>query len=256
MIKQLLAAFFFMSATAMRATAGDFAELNFIGFSQDLRFLAFEEHGTEDGSGFPYSNIFFIDAAGNRFAAPPVRVRIETETWGDARSEAKGKADPALKKLGIVEGNRGDIVVARLPTDRSARMTTQQGPATVRFGRRIFSEHFSSGDYELTLAPLPAADKRCEGLGEPNQRLQVELKDKSSNAVAVLQKDEVLPQSRGCAVYYGLNSIYWNGDKLAIFVEIYSVGFEGHDTRFMAITGIQADPDLGSSRDIKPGTQN
>jgi predicted secreted protein len=255
MIRHLLMVLLVVCAGATRSLAGDFAELNFIGFSEDRRFLAFEEHGTEDGSGFPYSHFFFIDAAGNRYTEPPVKVRIESETGVDARADAKRKADPVLKKLGIIEGNRGDIVVARLPTDRSGRMTTQQGPATTKFARRIFAENFVSGSYELTLTPLPAADKRCEGLDEPGQKLQVDLKDMSTNATTVLQKDEALPDARGCAVYYGLNSIYWNGNKLAIFLEVYSAGFEGHDTRFMAVTGVQADPDFISSKDARPGAQ-
>jgi predicted secreted protein len=234
------------------AHAGDWAELNFIGFSKDGRYLAFEEHGTQDGSGFPYSNYFFIDARDNSFAALPAKVVIESEAGGEARAEARRKAEPLLKKLGIVEGNRGDAIMMRLPTDLSGRVTTKNGPITINFARRLLAENIVQGNYELTLTPLAANDKGCEGLGEPIQMLQVELKNIASGTSKLLQKDEALPKSRRCPVYYGLNSLYWNGGTLAAFIAIHSVGFEGHDTRFMAVTGMEPDPDLGSSAGAPP----
>ena len=48
-------------AFAAPASAGDRAQFNPIGFSEDGRYFAFEEFGIQDGSGFPYSNTFIID---------------------------------------------------------------------------------------------------------------------------------------------------------------------------------------------------
>jgi predicted secreted protein len=59
--------------------AGDYANLNFVGFSKDGRYLAFEEYGVQDGSGFPYSSYYFVDVAKNSFAAPSINVRLDNE---------------------------------------------------------------------------------------------------------------------------------------------------------------------------------
>ena len=45
------------------AQAGDFAKREIHGFSVDGGLFAFEEYGVQDGSGFPYSNIYVIDTA-------------------------------------------------------------------------------------------------------------------------------------------------------------------------------------------------
>ena len=50
-------------AFAGPALAGDRAVIDFIGYSADSRYFAFEEFGIQDGSGFPYSSIYIIDLA-------------------------------------------------------------------------------------------------------------------------------------------------------------------------------------------------
>ena len=82
--------FVFLCALSSIASAGDFATLNFIGFSKDGRYLAFEEYGTQDGSGFPYSNFYFVDVVKNIFAAKSIIVRLDNEaaTERQARTRA------------------------------------------------------------------------------------------------------------------------------------------------------------------------
>ena len=48
---------------AASARAGDVAELEILGFSDDGGVFAFEEYGVQDGSGFPYANRYYIDTA-------------------------------------------------------------------------------------------------------------------------------------------------------------------------------------------------
>ncbi|MER3444496.1 MAG: hypothetical protein C4333_10405, partial [Meiothermus sp.] len=61
-----------LAAGAPRAVAGDAAGLEFLGFSRDASHLAFEQYGIRDGSGFPYSEVFLVDVARNRFRASAV----------------------------------------------------------------------------------------------------------------------------------------------------------------------------------------
>ena len=46
--------------------AGDSAERRAMGFSVDGRYFAFEQFGIQDGSGFPYADIFIVDDLGLR----------------------------------------------------------------------------------------------------------------------------------------------------------------------------------------------
>ena len=51
------------------AIAGDRAMIDFIGYSQDQRYLAVEEYGVSDGVGLAYSSIFVVDLTTGEFAA-------------------------------------------------------------------------------------------------------------------------------------------------------------------------------------------
>ncbi len=45
----------------MPALAGDRAQIDLIGYSDDGSYFAFEEFGIQDGSGFAYSSIYVVD---------------------------------------------------------------------------------------------------------------------------------------------------------------------------------------------------
>ena len=108
-MKRTLLAILVLIGASTISFAGDFATLNFIGFSKDGRYLAFEEYGTQDGSGFPYSSIYFIDVAKNAYAAKSINVRLDSETATERQARAKAKLNAAasLRRLRIVERNIG-----------------------------------------------------------------------------------------------------------------------------------------------------
>ena len=63
-----------LSLAPLTALAGESAQFNALGFSDDGRYFAFEQFGIQDGSGFPYSDIFLIDLDTDSFAGgTPVR---------------------------------------------------------------------------------------------------------------------------------------------------------------------------------------
>ena len=91
-----------LSTTA--ASAGDFASFQPIGFSADGSVFAFEEYGVQDGSGFPYSNIFFIDTRKDAFLpGTPIRLRIDEEntSLAEVRARAAAKAAPLVQKFDL-----------------------------------------------------------------------------------------------------------------------------------------------------------
>ena len=62
------------------ASAGDRALIDFIGYSDDARYFAFEEFGIQDGSGFAYSSVYVVDLATDSWVlGTPVKVKAEDE---------------------------------------------------------------------------------------------------------------------------------------------------------------------------------
>ena len=83
LIVRLVAVVIACTLCAAPASAGDFAERHIFGFSPDGSHFAFEEYGVQDGSGFPYSNIYIVDVANDSWLpGTPLRVRIDDESAG------------------------------------------------------------------------------------------------------------------------------------------------------------------------------
>lgn len=223
---------------AANCSAGDYATLNVIGFSKDGRYLAFEEYGTQDGSGFPYSNIYFIDTAKNAYAAPRIVVMIEKETAVEstARKRASLLAAKKLRQFGIVKGNTGKPVVSHLMTDDTFDDGSDDKRANfVKFAEEVQSMH-REGDYELLLTPIAANDKNCEVYGDVFM-LELKLTNKADDSSKFLQKDATLPSSRGCPLSYRIQDVYVYQGVVAVFVNVFTQGFEGPDMRYMAAAG-------------------
>jgi len=62
------------------AQSADAFHRNIIGFSADGRWFAFEQFGSQDGSGFPEATLFVLDTAKDRWAkSTPIRAELEDE---------------------------------------------------------------------------------------------------------------------------------------------------------------------------------
>ncbi len=233
--------FAFVLLTA-NAFAGDYAKLNFIGFSVDGKYLAFEEYGTQDGSGFPYSNIYIVETAKNSYAAPPVKSRIDKEsaTEAAARLKAKTGANSNLKKFKIVQGNTGEMLVARLLTDLNTEKIEpdkENKNQSVKFTDYRDSNYFER-EYELSLKTSEVKMKVCEYAADPVLKFDLSLKDTRAGTEKILQSDKNLPETRNCPLAYSVQNVYVYGNYIAVFINTYSTGFEGPDMRFLAVTGI------------------
>lgn len=225
--------------------AGDYARLNVIGFSSDGKYMAFEEYGTQDGSGYPYSTIYFIDTAKNSFAAKPVPVNIqnETATEASARLKAKTSAAATLKKFKIVTGNVGEMVVARLITDlNSGRIeyNSDDKNQIVKFTDERMSDYFPN-EFELSLKTSEVKVKPCvDYLDRPGLKIDLTLKNlrKENDKPIILQSDKTLPESRNCPFGYSIQNVFVYKNTIAVFLNTYMAGFEGPDMRFMVVTGV------------------
>ncbi len=213
------------------AWAGDRAGVDFIGFSEDGGFFAFEEFGIQDGSGFVYADLYVIDMAADKWVkGTPVRIRVDDENigLGEVRARARKQAQPVLDRLGL------DMPVEVLALNGDGALAAN--PGQFRFGLPGFGRDEPRGDHLLTLAshdaksPLPCAD----WFGMPPMGFMLTLDDR------VVHDETQIPESRGCAQEYRLYAVvqpFWAQaiDKAVAIIAVYPGGFEGPDRRFIAV---------------------
>jgi len=215
--------------TAAPASAGDIADRAILGFSADGTKFAFEEFGTQDGSGFPYSSVFVIDTNADAWIpGSPVRVRIDREgaTVTDARKEAAEKAAGLLSGI----APRGRLVASNPVTELAA------DPHLVRFVPRAAVPPI---DTPLELAieeyPLAVADAP-EGEEVKGFRLTL----RTNAGERLLHEDSEIPANRGFPTEYRIADVivyYPPGGRpvLVTLVMMLVYGFEGPDGRYLAI---------------------
>jgi predicted secreted protein len=220
--------------------AGDYGDREIIGFSPDGAYFAFEEYGVQDGSGFPYSNIFIIDTAKDDWlAGTPIRRRVDDEMapLSRARAESRAKALPLLAKHGIAP--RGVLAVSNPATELSAN------PYKVRFRLNPFF-NMAERAWTLDLEPLPfPPTAACENFGT-TQGLKLTITDPDGKQ-RVLSEDKSVPDSRFCPRGYAISDVVTftpeGGETtLAVLLSLFRQGFEGTDRRFLAVTTRVEDP--------------
>lgn len=219
-------------ALAMPAQAAFVAERDIIGFSADERYFAFEEFGVQDGSGFPFSNIFIIDTLNDTWVGgSPFRVMIQDETapLSAARDEAMSDSAAALSSLGVSAGYA--LVASNPPTELNVN------PRSISFKPRpVLVDIDPPVTLKLVTFPL-AGPELCEGLGD-TQGFALTMSVSGNEAVEVY-RDESLPDSRGCPLDYSIADIVvpqssetWRGVAI---ISVFAFGFEGRDRRLIAV---------------------
>ena len=230
----LAASCFFAAAPAL---AGDAAQFDPIGFSEDGRYFAYEEYGIQDGSGFPYDNIYLIDLIADEWVGKPVRVRVDDETAGlpAARQQAMSAAKAMLDKAALVVPAQiltlnADGEVGANGTEVSFGMFGN-GLDTVRDPFALSLSTFESTTTE------PCASYGMEGAVKG---LALSLADSAGNA-AEIYRDASVPASRGCVSDYRIHAVVapfpagLSASPMVAVISVYSLGFEGPDRRFVTI---------------------
>ena len=222
----------FLIALASPALAGDFAEREILGFSPDGNYFAFEEYGIQDGSGFPYSNVFFIETATDTWLADtPIRVRtdLDSAVLAETRFEARELAQPFLTTYAI--GSPANLVASNPPTELSA------DPHLVRFLPRQVAPPIDEA-WTVTLDEIPLPGRDCpEGSTYNGYRLTL---SGPGGQARILNDDTSIPDSRRCPLNYAISDVltYYpdaGQPALVVMISVFSYGFEGPDRRFLAV---------------------
>ena len=226
---------FLFLACAGDAKAGDVAERHILGFSPDGDTFAFEQFGVQDGSGFPYSDIFMIDTASDKWVdGSPFRVLLREERaqpkW--ARRDALTKAGNLLRERVI--SNPGRLLASNPPAELSAQpyqVVVNANPVQIAPPER----------WTFSLQEMTFKNPRCTAFASEDVKGFKLTMQKDGQASRTLHVDKSLPKSRGCALRYAISDIIIheprNGKRIfAILVSVYAHGFEGPDRRFLAVT--------------------
>ncbi len=230
----LLILVFLITVSKSIAVAGDYASRDVLGFSPDGQYFAFEQYGVQDGSGFPFSEIFIIDTHDDSWVkGSPVKVLIENENRGldDARKRAKSQAAPLLKRHGISEPGE------HLASNPRSEISADPHEIAIDSNYQMTPPSQQPVRFSISETSLPS---RCKGFAdEPIKGFTLTMWQEGKKRV-VLHQDKRVPESRGCALGYSFADIYRHvsGDSqvYAILLHMQQVGFEGPDSRFLAVT--------------------
>ena len=231
------------AVAASPARAGDLATYEPVGFSPDGTLFAFMQSGVTDGAGAPYVDAFAIDVANDSWVpGTPVRLgRGEPGDLSEARMRARtdglrAEARTLLEDAaGQADWRPGALLALSPPTDLDrdgTRMTVNP-----RYLPSVIGDGALTALLETT--PFPDGTNDCPvGMGElVGFRLTLE----DGDHAVTLNDDTRLPSSRGCPIGYRIAGIETHhapdGTRsVAILLNVLTVGFEGPDVRWMAIT--------------------
>ncbi|MFN3248470.1 DUF2259 domain-containing protein [Roseibium album] len=240
-IPGLLPALVLAGSLANPALAGDTAEAEIYGFSSHGDFFAFEQYGTQDGSGFPYSEIFVLDVIGDTWVKPSPFRRLdevdetngydEEQVLNETRERNQEAARSLLQDKGIF--GKGKTVAFNPPTELTAN------PYKMVVAPRL---PLVSGEtsIELTLTEYPLKNSVCAGYDVNTKGFRLTMVN--NGVTRTLNDDTSVPDSRRCPFAYRIERFFtYYPDQappvFAILIQMESLGFEGPDRRYLAITG-------------------
>lgn len=236
----LLAALLIGSTPAL---AADGAAFNPIGYSPDSRYFAFEQYGVQDGSGFPYWDVFVIDLKSNEWVkGSPYRALVESEEAkpAAARDQARSAAAASLKELDITQP--AEMIAANPATEavpERERLIFDRWYESL--GARSTEKSQLGVRFELAVEtfPLPRPAKCPEGDGD-SFGVRVILKDLQTGTSRAIHEDTSIPESRNCPAAYDVAAVVAQTgfpvtDRLVALIGVYARGFEGLNHRFIAV---------------------
>ena len=172
-MRRLLFAVLALCLATGAASAGDYADRTIIGFSPDGAYFAFEEYGVQDGSGFPYANIYVVDTATDSWVAgTPIRVMVQDETasLASVRFNAYEQANAILRAI----RHRRRAARARHQPDHRARRPPQCRFPAARLHTTANDQLASGADRASHCrATAPISARRSSVLTSASPRLMV-----------------------------------------------------------------------------------
>ena len=240
-MRRALALLALLLLASTRAEAADGAALNVIGYSADSRTFAFEQYGVQDGSGFPYWDIFVIDLKANKWVkGTPVRALLQEDGAKLSAACDKARADAAQVLKNVTEP--AELLAANPSTEVvAARERLLFDRWYIPFGSRPDTDSPVKIRHELVAEKIPLpAPKECPAEDGGLFGLRLTLKDLQTGTSRVIHEDKSIPGSRRCPLAYDVSAVVAQAgmpvtDRLVAIIGVSSRGFEGADHRFIAV---------------------
>ena len=212
----------------LSAYGADQAWFRLLGFSADGRFLAWEEGGVQDGSGFSWLRVVVL--------ATETSTEVESsyQVWEDELNEPEegffqSEKNRLLMKFGI-DTPPGEPLIYRPLTDLNP-----QGDS-LRFCLEYFCPGCWADEYVLLLEQTPVGYEE----GYPDWFPEPVILSLTVDDKCFFNEEEP-PEEYGYVFGYGIAGIYRNpfaGNELVVTLHSVVPGFEGADGRFRVVSGV------------------
>lgn len=226
---------------SQEASAADGAQNRAIGYSQDWRYFAFEQYGIQDGSGFPFWEIYVLDLAADAWVkGTPVRVVLQNEEdrLAAARDKAHAEAKSVLDRLGSIEPS--NLLLSNPGTEALPDRTVARFDAYYN-SAGPYTDSKDRGQYEVSVKAIPLArPATCTDPDVEPMGMEVTLRNLRSGKAAIIARDSAIPASRNCPAHYDIDSVHAPASYGAyapnvLFIGTYTRGFEGWDRQVIAL---------------------
>lgn len=194
------------------AFAGNTAEVELVGFSDDGSAFAWYDFGVVDGAGWGYANLFVIDEKGASLNRKPVATHDGSAAEGDPPGQAEVLAQLKAKTAALVKAKKLTDPGVELYTSGTARSTS------FTLGTR---------PAKLTIKTKPWTDEESGFSGV-----------EASVVLTLAGKERVLlpPTKVGASINLSSVRVSKGGTSLAVVMKYDAVnGFEGADRRVMGV---------------------
>ncbi len=232
--------------------AAHLASADFMGFSDDGRFAAFEQYWIQDGSGFPEAEIMVLSVNDSRVIelfntrwneelmfVDGVEMYFEN-TSNPARVSVNSDAEALLDSLSISSENIGTHCISHRLTDTGVK------DESVTFVSWIGSMMWNGPEYNLNIVNHEVTlESPSEWLSMFDTPVLLEVMITNANGDEVMHHLDDSPQPRFEYVSnYRISDVYvYNDSLIAIILNTTEPGFEGTDGMFRMVTGVIVEMD-------------
>lgn len=219
--------------------AGDRAQLDIIGYSEDAKYIAFEEFGVLDGTGGYYSHIFVVDLDTDSWLrGSPYSVETDGDEGSDTRSLAEVRKTAMALAAPTIASLRIDVPATTLNMIPDG-VPNMDGKTMVVDAPSCCGSTDTDNSIELRLT-LTTFDAKMSGACQVDSALGFSLTvDYWDGHSAEVHRDGgTLPKSRSCPQDYRIYSVvspFESGFSRVAFISSYPFDYEGVSRRFLVV---------------------
>lgn len=238
MLRVIAAAVAALMLLVVPALAGDRALFNFIGYSQDGKYAAYEEFGEWDGVGGYYSHIYIIDLEADTWVkGSPYLVDPDPNVETDPRPIAVVRA----KALEMARAKLDELKV-NVPGETLFLLGDGMGNERGKFVTYSTPSYLGTGETQNDATTLAISDTggslsdACPD-GTYSDGFVLDVYDRDGQHTVHDDANNPIPKSRGCVIAYNFYAVIeeFDGGPTVAILSVYSSAMEGPDRRFLLV---------------------